>query len=227
MYPDDRVLMGVINRKRDVQTLLDAHWYRIPQAKLARGVFAEYLAFYLSGAAAKGREGSGIYYYAERRGVELVYRRDLLPDEPDHPHANEAYYKIQVAEPIARIPPVTNTTKRTLTFIHTTWDRFIRARTISDLYSTADYYVDRIYHALRDASIRPDRYWEQERAQTGYAPQVRILCENGVVIASTEAGEDVDILLNPSEPEDKYLAQIKARIASKGGAVTINIPQSW
>lgn len=224
MYPDDRVLVGVINRQRDLKIMLEQHWYRIPQKQLSRGVFAEYIAFFLSGSAAKGRGGSGIYYYAPRRGVELVYRRDLLPDEPNHERANAAYYKIQLDDAIARIPPVINSSRRTIDFIHTTWDRFVNAREIKDLYSTADYFVDRIYHALRDARYRMERYWETEQRESGYIPQVRILCENGVVVAAAQMAEGVDILLDGTQPEDEILAQIKGRIVSKGGPLTINIP---
>ena len=31
MLPEDSVLVGVINRKRDLVYALDQHWYRIPQ----------------------------------------------------------------------------------------------------------------------------------------------------------------------------------------------------
>lgn len=224
MYPDDRVLVGVINRKRDLQFLLDENWYRIPRDKLPRGVYTEYIAFFLSGSAAKGRSTPGIHYYAERSGVELLYRRDIVPRESQHSRANDVYYKVSLKNITARIPPIVNATRRRLSFVHTTWDRFIHARQILDLYSTSDYYVDRIYHALRDARFRPERYWSTEYRETGYAPQVRILCENGTVVASTQAGQGVDVYLEMNTPEDEILAKIRAQIASKGGAVTINIP---
>lgn len=224
MYPDDRVLVGVINRKRDLQFLLGENWYRIPRDKLPRGVYTEYLAFFLSGSAARGRDATGIYYYAERSGVELLYRRDILPQEATHARAGEIYYKVSLKNLTARVPAITNPTRRTISFIHTTWDRFINAREVLDLYSTADYFVDRIYHALRDACLRPDRYWSTEYRETGYAPQVRILCENGVVVASTQSADGVDVLLDMAVPEDQILAKIRAQIASKGGPVTINIP---
>jgi hypothetical protein len=223
MYPDDRVLVGVINRKRDFKYAHDHHWYRVPQEQMPRGIYAEYVAFFLSGKVFKDQSG-GIHYYAKRRGVELLYRKDLLPEEADHPRADKVYYKVQLNDLVPKTPPVLNPTKRSISFILTTWDRFVKAREIRDLYSDADYYVDRIYHALRDARYRPQRYWEAEGRDTGYVPQVRVICENGTVIGTTKTGVKDSILLDDSRSDDDILAEIRAQIAKKGGPVTLNIP---
>jgi hypothetical protein len=227
MNPDDRVMVGVINRRQDVEIMLQDRWYRIPQDQMPKGVYVEYLAFFLSGAAAKAYGSSGVHFYAERRGIELLYRRDLLPDEPQHKHAHLPYYMVRLGEPIRRDPPILNPTKRRLSFIYTTWDRFFQARELNDLYSTADYYVDRIYHALRDAQMRVQHWWEVGTQETTQPAAVRILCERGVVTAAFEGGDEVDIRLDLNQPEDEILAQIKARIYSKGGPLTINIPPVW
>lgn len=222
MFPDDRVLVGVINRKRDLITLLNEHWYRIPQGRMPRGIQAEYMAFFLSGKVFKERSG-GIHYFARRTGLELHYRRDLLPAEADHPRADQVYYQVQVGDVREKQPPILNPTRRPVSFIYTTWDRFASARQISDLYSTADYYVDRIYHALRSRGVPSDRYWEAERRETGQPPQLRILCQNGTVIASTEQQENA-IFLDVEAEEDAILSKIRAEITSKGGPVMINLP---
>ena len=224
MYPDDRVLVGVIRRKRDLVTLKEQRWYRIPQKRMSRGVYAEYLAFFLSGYIGQKHGGSGIHYYARRQGVELAYRRDLLPDEADNEKADEVYYKVQVGEVIHRVPPITNVGKRNITFIHATWDRFLKAQTIRDLYSDADYFVDRIYHALQDKHYRIERYWEPERRDTGYAPQIRVLCDNGaIVVASTESGADVGVMLDVNADQDEILRAITDQISRNGGPVTLPI----
>ena len=227
MYPDDRVLVGVVSRKRDLDRARNEHWYRIPQIKVPRGIYAEYIALFLSSSAANPfRKQSGIYYYGERRGLDLVHRVDLLPDEPDHKRAHDVYYKVQLGPLEQRALPVTNPTGRPITFIYTTWDRFTQAQHIADLYSKNDYYVDRIYHALRDARIRPDRFWETEQRETGQPAQVRILCERGTVVASTQPGDEVDVFLDDRMPDDEILRQIQARIQSKGGLLTLRVPRS-
>jgi hypothetical protein len=222
MYPDDRVLVGVIKRKRDLTTLQQEGWYRIPQARLKRGVHAEYVAFFLSGRVFKERSG-GIHYYARRTGLELAYRRDLLPDEAEHPRAADVYYKVQIRELVPKDPPVLNPGRRTVSFIYTTWDRFVQARRIEDLYSRADYFVDRVYHALRSKGYRPERFWETERRSTGHGPGVRVLCEKGPVVALTDASADA-FYLDDAQETDAILAEIIAEIAKQGGPLLINVP---
>lgn len=223
MYPDDRVLVGAITRRKDLHHARDNGWYRIPQAKLTRGVHAEYLAFFLSSRVAD-QPDSGIYYFARRAGVELAYRRDLLPDEANHPRAGDVYYKVQLAEWQEKSPPVLNPTRRSITFIYTTWDRFVHAREIKDLYSDADYFVDRIYHALRNDGYQMNRSWDAERRYTGHGAQLHILCESGDVTASANGDDDSDIFLDQAGRQDAILAKIRAEVAKKGGPVMISIP---
>lgn len=219
MFPEDRVLVGVINRKKDLDVLLAEHWYRIPQGQMPRGVNVEYVAFFLS-RAFKGRNG-GVYYYAPVKGVELAYRKDLLPKEANHARANDTYYKVQLGDIKDKTPPVLNPSRRTVTFIYTTWDRYVHATQISDLYSKDDYFVDRVYHALRDNGIYAERTWKAE--YPGMAPELRVLCEKSMFTASTER-RDGSFFLDDSQEEDALLTAIKAAIAREGGPVFIGIP---
>ncbi|MCY3833956.1 MAG: hypothetical protein OXG85_13150 [Chloroflexi bacterium] len=146
MYADDRVLVGVVKRAKDLEIMRRELWYRIPERQLPRGLNAEYIAFFLSGKCF--REGGGrIGYFARVTGLELARRRDLLPDETLR--ADERYYKIQFRHLAPKDPPIENQPVRSISFVRTTWDRFISAEFISDLYDTSDFYVDRVYHALR------------------------------------------------------------------------------
>jgi hypothetical protein len=222
-FPDDRVLVGAITRKKDLSNARDAGWYRVPQERLPRGVHAEYLAFFLNRRVSGQTEG-GIYAYVRLAGVELAYRRDLLPDEADHPRAADVYYKVQLHDWKVKEPPVLNPTKRTLSFIYTTWDRFVHAQEIKDLYSDADYFVDRIYHALRNDGYAMERSWDAERRYTGYGAQLRILCQQGSVIGSTDELSNDNIFLDREGREDAILAEIRAAVAKKGGPVMISIP---
>ena len=146
MYADDRVLVGVLNRKKDLEIARRQNWYRIPQRQLPRGLNAEYIAFFLSGKVFRERSGS-IAYFARLTGLELARRSDLLPGEGKR--TADIYFKLQFRKLVVKDPPIENVPARSISFIRTTWDRFISAETIADLYSTGDYYVDRVYHALR------------------------------------------------------------------------------
>lgn len=147
MYADDRVLVGVVNRAKDFEIAQRENWYRIPEGQLPRGLNAEYIAFFLSGRSFRERGGS-VAYFARVTGLELARRRDLLPNETRR--AEAVYYKVQFRDFIQKDPPIRNQPARPISFIRTTWDRFISAEFVSDLYLKSDYYVDRVYHALRN-----------------------------------------------------------------------------
>jgi hypothetical protein len=167
MFPEDSVLVGVINSRRDFRFARDDHWYRIPQGIMPRGVRADYLAFFLSGGVFRDRRGT-IPCFARVTGFELAYRRDLIPAQPNHPRADNVYYRVALDELQTKDPPIRNTTRRSFSFIYTTWDRFVAARTIGDLYSKGDHYVDRIYYALHDLSGRPARLADAERRRESW-----------------------------------------------------------
>lgn len=216
MYPEDRVLVGAITRKKDLKLARDQGWYRIPQARAPRGIDTEYLAFFLSGRVA-GQPGGGIYYFAERAGIELAYRRDLLPDEADHPRAGEVYYQMQLRNWQEKTPPVLNPTRRTVAFIYTTWDRFLQAAEIPDLYSAADSYVDRVYHALRSRGIQAvERAWDAQRRETGYGAHLNIQCQDGMLTASTEPAFG-DIFLDTEAEAEAVVAKIREEVTRRGG----------
>src|SRR5579859_2005914 len=187
MYAEDRVLVGVINRKKDLKRTLDERWYRIPRDRAPRSIDAEYIAFYLS-TGLKEKNG-GIHYYARRTGYELVRRRDLLPNEPNHPRANELYFKLELGEVQEKIPPILNPSGRAISFLYTTWDRFVKARTIADLYSKADWFVERVARVLTDMGITPEHQWQDEDPAERIA-QLRIQCLKGIVTATTGEAND-------------------------------------
>ncbi len=211
MYPEDRVLVGVVSRKHDFEI--------------------EYIAFYLSGYFKGGQ--AGIHYYARRTGHELVRRVDLLPDQPDHKRANQLYYKLQLDELRPVDPPILNPAHRSITFIYTTWDRFKSASTIADLYSKADWFVERICHELRRAGIDSQQLWQDESRERRVA-ELRVNCEKGLVVALADApdgwqgndGENPVVLKVGAGESDVNagVAAIQAAVKSLGGAVFVNIP---
>ncbi len=229
MYPEDRVLVGVIRRKRDLEKARSEHWYRVPQGRAPKGVHAEYVAFYLS--RAFGEENGGIRYYARRTGVELARRRDLLPEEAKHPRANHWYHKLQLGELRRKDPPILNPTRRPVAFIYTTWDRFVQARVLADLYSKADYFVDRVYYALKRRGVHSVRVWEAEpRSAQDPAPhgaQIRVSCAEGTVIASTQPDGEHVIPLGPSDKTRAVRYSVEAileAIQRRGGPLTVHLP---
>ena len=129
--PAARVLICLINRPRDMEIARWDHWYRIPVKHAPPDYLADILAFYLT--ASFGDEKWAIHEYAEVRGHELVRRVDLFPDQPNHPRASEAYYKMQLG-PLQRLSrPIPSLKWRRIAFIQTTGDRFLNALEVSEL----------------------------------------------------------------------------------------------
>jgi len=89
-----RVLVAVMNDRRDLEIARHEGWYRIPLKRAPRRVGAEYLAFYQT--KAFDDEKWAVNYYAPTRRYRLVTRAELLPEEIDHPRAAEPYYKVEI-----------------------------------------------------------------------------------------------------------------------------------
>lgn len=224
MHPEDRVLVGVINRKRDLEYAQVEHWYRVPHNKATKGIDAEYIAFFLS-KAFKELNG-GIHYFARRTGIELVRRRDLLPKEANHPRADALYYKLQLGDLQPKVPPILNVDKRVVSFIYTTWDRFSQAHVLADLYSEADHFVDRVFHALERSGVQPARVWEAEDTQSGSA-QIWVECKKGTVIASTDERTEHVIRLKVEDSLPAVRASVDTilrAIEAFGGPLLVNVP---
>jgi hypothetical protein len=225
VYPEDRVLVGVISRKRDLEKAQGEHWYRVPQAQASKGIHTEYVAFFLS--RAFGKQNGGIHYYARHTGTELVRRRDLLPQEANHVRADSLYYKLQFGELHRKDPSILNLPQRRFAFIYTTWDRFCEARVIADLYSDADHFVDRVFHALEKSGVRAERIWEAARMSDDGGAQIRVLCEEGTVIASTTPrGEHIIPLPVSDSPErvQRSVETILEAIRRNGGLMMVPVP---
>jgi len=187
MHPEDRVLVAVMNRPRDLEIAQHERWYRLPEAKAPAGVFTEYVAFYFTAAFAERKWA--IHYYARRLGHELVTRRELLPGEPDHPRAGERYYKLQLGPLQRRDPPIVSLRWRRIAFIRTTWDRFQAAEEINDLFVEGGEFVDRLYHALRDSGMAPERQYPVREAGAEYVADLALPCREGVVSLSVAEGQ--------------------------------------
>lgn len=177
MYPEDRILVAYMPQPADFAYVQQRGWYRIPQQHAPKGLHAEYYAFYFG--SRFGAQKWSISYYAPRLGHELARRIDLLPEEPEHPRAQKLYFKIQLG-PLQALPqPIISLRWRRITFIHTTGDRFLDAREINDLFVEGGEYVDRLFVALRERGVQPERHYEMREGGAAYVLPLVVLCRNG------------------------------------------------
>jgi len=126
------VLVAVVNNEQDFRRARDEGWYRIPVKRAPRQIAAEYLALYQTGKF--GKQGRRINYYAPILRYHIATRRELLPDEPDHPRANDQYFKLELGDFIPLERPILNERHPRLTFLITTLERLLNARDVSELW---------------------------------------------------------------------------------------------
>jgi len=134
----ERVLVAVINNARDFEIARTEGWYRIPVKRAPRQVGADYLAFYLTGRFSPTQRHR-VTYYAPIYAYRLARRIELLPDEPDHPRAQERYFKIEIGSLRELETPVVSEKLRRITFISTTLEQLLHAREIRELWEKPSY----------------------------------------------------------------------------------------
>lgn len=131
LTPDSLVLVAILPRPRDFEIARVLGWYRIPLRRAPKVVAVDYLAFYQPGSF--GERGGRIEWMAPVLGQELVTRAILLQAERGHPRAGEEYYKLQIG-PLEPLPqPIRAERWRRLSFLYTTGEYLLRARTLNDL----------------------------------------------------------------------------------------------
>ena len=100
MNPTDLVLVAILKDKRDLEIARVLGWYRIPLKTAPKTVAVDWLAFYQTAKFAD--EKWAINFVAPVLGHELATRAELLRTQPDHPRADEQYYKVQIG-PLERL----------------------------------------------------------------------------------------------------------------------------
>lgn len=224
MYPDDRVLIGVINRKKDWEFARDEGWYRIPVRNMPNYTDVEYIGFFMSRSALQGDlkgKPSGIYYFAEVGGVELHHRHDLIPDELHKP--NDQYYRLALKNLQPTPAPILNPTNYVISFIYTTGDRFQAGTTIPDLYSNADHFVERIYHRLsKTYKGQVERFWQAQYRDQDIMTGIRISRVD--VMDQVMDISEITMPIYANQDEDEVLAMVRQQLAQHSGPMIINIP---
>lgn len=208
-HASDRVLVAIMNNRRDFEIARDKGWYRIPREHAPPSTTeAAALAFYFTKAFGEEEKWS-IRWYAPVRGHELVRRRDLFPDEPDHPRADGIYYKIQLGPLVQLEFPIHSLRWRRITFIETTWDRFMAAEEINDLYISG---ADGLFVTLKEEGFWPEREFPVREGGVEYVVDMAIPCRQGLVtIAVSERVAPSAALRNPD------LEEVRREVRRLGG----------
>lgn len=153
--PEDLVLVAVLPEVRDLEIARILGWYRIPVQSAPKTVDVDWIAFYLT--SAFDQERWAVRYIARVKGHELVSRRELLGDEPDHVRADEPYIKVQIGR-LYKLPrPITADRWKRFTFLYTTGERLQQAGTLSDLRVGSSGERALLWRAIKERAIREAR----------------------------------------------------------------------
>ena len=167
--PSALILVVIINNPRDFEIARLLGWYRIPLRSAPKVITVDYLAFYQTAAFQDNKWR--IQYLAPILGHELTTRIELLSDEPDHPHAQHEYYKIQIGPLIELVRPILAKDWRRLTFLYTTGEYLLAAETINDLILQTDE-RNMLWRALRERANKNQEYLPSEQLEAELDPDV-------------------------------------------------------
>lgn len=154
------ILVAVVTEPRDLEIARLLGWYRIPLRHAPKVVSVDYLAFYQTGGFGDAHRWQ-IEMVAPVRGHEMATRAELLRSEPDHPRANEEYYKLQLG-PLEMLPhPIQAGNWRRLTFLYSTGELLANAHSLSDLVVRSE---ERglLWRSLRERALRDGQYQAEE-----------------------------------------------------------------
>ena len=168
------ILVAILPNQRDFDIARLFGWYRIPLKSAPKVISVDYLAFYQTKTFGEGQRWQ-IAYVAEILGHELVRRRDLIRDEPDHPRSEEEYFKIQIG-PLQRLETAVPAGDwKRITFFYTTGEQFKIAKTINDLVVKSQEEREVLWHSLRERALKAHEYRADDLPQSVIDPVILAL----------------------------------------------------
>jgi hypothetical protein len=187
MKPTDLILVCLLPSPRDLEIARLLGWYRIPLRTAPKVVAVDYLAFYQT--SAFGARGGRIEYISAVRGHELTTRAELLKDEADHPRAQEEYYKIQVGGLEKLKEPVVAGKWKRITFLYTTGEYLLHAKTLHDLVVNGDE-RQLLWRSLRERA-ESEQLYKTDLPEADVPPDVLI-----ALLGLKEAPADYEVSLD-------------------------------
>ena len=150
------VLVAIVPDKKDLEIARLLGWYRIPLKNAPKVIAVDYLALYQTGNFG-ANERWQVKWLAPIIGHELTTRRQLFRDQPDHPRANEEYFKLQLGSLIALPKPIPAGTWKRVTFFYTTMRHVREANELGDL-PVHDQERPVLWAALRERASHAESY---------------------------------------------------------------------
>lgn len=184
----NEVLVAIINNLHDFSIVNEKHWYRIPVSSVEKWLKKRwppcFIAFYMT--KVFGKDAYAINYYAKILDIKKAYRWQLFPDEPANVKSRRRYYQIFIDPPLKRLPkPILSRRYRRLVFISTTWEKFVTAVEINDLFDESPL-EDRLWSEFKRLQINAERQEFVNVNNRHYALDFAIYCQSGKIDVETD-----------------------------------------
>lgn len=181
------VLVAIMNDPRDMAYARDQHWYRIPIQSAERWLRdrwpPQWLAFYQT-KIFHGEEHA-INYFARVQDIREASRWQLISEQPHDARGQKRYYQL-ILSPLKRLPrPILSRRRRRIVFIPTTWEKFVKAIEINDLYDESPL-EDRLWVELKRLQINAERQEYIAVKNRTYALDFALYCESGKIDVETD-----------------------------------------
>ena len=181
------VLVAIMNKPLDFAILREKLWYRIPVRSVEKWLEdkwpPQWIAFYQT----KGfkQDAYAINYFGKILEIRKVFRWQLFPDEPHDAKSQSQYYQIYLSS-LERLPkPIISQRRRRIIFIPTTWQKFVTATQINDLYDESRL-EDRLWEEFKRWRIMAERQEYISVNKRNYFLDFAMYCAMGKVDVETD-----------------------------------------
>lgn len=184
------VLVAVVRNRIDWAIACEQQWYRVPMTQVAKLEKRKqwppprWLAFYHPKKFGSPL-GCRVTFFAEITGWTVVPRSQLLPTDSDPTKQDQLYCKLEWSDLQALSQPIPSYRFRRLVYIPTTWEKFMTATEINDLWDDSPL-EDRMWAALKRQNIPAERQEDVKPNGHRYKLDFAIYCQNGKIDVETD-----------------------------------------
>jgi len=181
------VLVAIMNNSLDFSILREKLWYRIPvssKVKWLKDIWPpKWIAFYQT--KEFKQDAYAINCYGRVLDIGEVYRWQLFPNEPRDEKSKRKYFQIRILS-LERLPkPIMSHRRRRIIFIPTTWQKFVNAEELNDLYNESKL-EDVIWKEFKAWKIPAERQELIEVNRHNYFLDFAIYCAKGNVAVEAD-----------------------------------------
>ncbi len=177
------MLVALIRDKKDFAILKNEGWYRIPVIHTPKRWPPDYIAFYQP--LAFGNDAFRIRFYGKVAQINQATRRELFPNEFESELSNKVYHRIQIERLEERHTPILARFARPVVFVPTTWQKFMAAEELNDLFDESPL-EDLLWEELKRHKVPAERQWRIQLKGNQYFFDFAFLCNQGKLDVETD-----------------------------------------